>query len=211
VDDLSKALQTPSMANWQTSHPPSHAWAQWSIREVADKLSDVKAPWCIAGGWALDMCRVHEDVEIAILQSDWPIFADALSGNRHFAAAGGQLYELPARGDFPNDTHGIWVADETEAVWRLEVLLEPGDNEIWIFRRSRDVRRQRRQMIATSADGVPYFSTEGVLLYKAKAPRAKDDADFRASLDLMSPGARQWLRDALRYAYPGHHWIDVLA
>jgi hypothetical protein len=204
------------MEQWQTSHPTTHAWAQWSIREVVHKLSDVKAPWCIAGGWALDMwrgqqTRVHEDVEIAILQSDWPIFADALSGNRHYAAAGGQLYELPAGGNFPNDTHGIWVADEIEAVWRLEILLEPGDNEIWIFRRSRDVRRQRQQMIATSADGVPYLRPEGVLLYKAKAPRCKDDADFRASLDLMSPGARQWLRDALRYAYPGHHWIDALA
>jgi hypothetical protein len=33
----------------------------------------------------------------------------------------------------------------------------------------------------------------------------------RASLDLMSPGARLWLRNALRYADPGHHWIDGLA
>jgi hypothetical protein len=66
-------------------------------------------------------------------------------------------------------------------------------------------------MIATSGDGIPYLRPEGVLLYKAKAPRAKDDADFRASLDLMSPGARQWLHDALRHAYPGHHWIDALA
>jgi hypothetical protein len=151
---------------------------------------------------------VHEDVEVAILQSDWPIFADALSGDRHYAVAGGQLYELSAGGDFPNDSRGIWVADEMEAVWRLEVLLEPRDNANWIFRRSRDVRRQRRQMIAASADGVPYLGPEGVLLDKAKAPRSNDDADF---LDLMSPGARQWLRDALRYAYPGHHCTDALA
>jgi hypothetical protein len=204
------------MAQRQTLHPLTYTWAQWSIEEVAQRLSDVKAPWCVAGGWALDMwrgqqTRVHDDVEIAILQSDWPVFSEALRDSRHFGAAGGRLHELPAGGDFPNDIRGIWVADGRKAFWRLEVLLEPGDGEIWIFRRNRDIWRQRREMIAISADGVPYLRPEGVLLYKAKAPRAKDDADFRASLDLMSPGARQWLRGALRYAHPGHRWIDALA
>ena len=65
-------------------------------------------------------------------------------------------------------------------------------------------------MIATSADGIPYLKPEGVLLYKAKAQRPKDDADFRDALGLMTLEARHWLREALLRAHPNHPWIVAL-
>ena len=108
------------------------------------------------------------------------------------------------------DHHCIWVADGTDPVWRLEVLLEPGDHETWLYRRDRGISRPRRQMIGVTVEGVPYLEPEGVLLYKAKATRAKDETDFRACAELMSAEARRWLREALRHAHPGHPWIDDL-
>jgi hypothetical protein len=66
-------------------------------------------------------------------------------------------------------------------------------------------------MVAPSADGVPYLKPEGVLLFNAKGSRPKDEADFWASVRLMTPESRQWLREALQRSHPAHSWIDALA
>jgi len=46
-------------------------WLPWPPAEAARRLADVTAPWCVAGGWALDLhrgeqSREHEDLEIAV-------------------------------------------------------------------------------------------------------------------------------------------------
>jgi len=155
-------------------------------------MGDLNRPWCLAGGCALDVwrgwqSRKHEDIEIAILRSDWPIIASRLGVNRHFGAAQGQLVELLRGNELPSHVNQIWVADQADNVWRLEVLLEPGDDETWVFRRNPEVRRQRQLMVAQSADGVAYLKPEGVFLYKAKGSRPKDESDFRGDVGLMTP------------------------
>jgi hypothetical protein len=65
-------------------------------------------------------------------------------------------------------------------------------------------------MVGKTAEGIPYLRPEGVLLYKAKAARPKDQADFRACSPLMEPAARMWLKDALAQAHPDHAWLDEL-
>jgi hypothetical protein len=59
-------------------------------------------------------------------------------------------------------------------------------------------------------DGVPFLRPEGVLLYKAKLQRPKDEQDFASVLPKLDPSARNWLRDALRIAHPDHAWIAAL-
>jgi hypothetical protein len=86
----------------------------------------------------------------------------------------------------------------------MDMLLEPGDADLWVFRRDATIRRPRSAMIGTSANGVPYLKPEGVLIYKAKARRPKDEADFAACAPLMDAAARRWLKDALARAHPGH-------
>jgi hypothetical protein len=51
---------------------------------------------------------------------------------------------------------------------------------------------------------------EGVLLYKAKAHRGKDEADFAAIAPSLDQPAREWLLEALRIAHPDDRWITVL-
>ena len=41
------------------------------------------------------------------------------------------------------------------------------------------------------------------LIYKAKAVRPKDQADFAATVPLLDAAARRWLADALARAHPG--------
>jgi len=40
--------------------------------------------------------------------------------------------------------------------------------------------------------------------------RAKDEADFAAVAPRLSRAARDWLREALARALPGHAWIAAL-
>src|SRR5262245_45647531 len=134
----------------------------------------------------------------------------AMEPQRDFGASKGQLEELPSGGVWPRNIGQVWLADGLEDAWRLEVLLEPGDSQTWVFRRIHDVRRARSRMISVSAIGVPYLKSEGVLLSKAKAQGPKDDADFRESVGLMMREAREWLREALLRVHPGHLWIAGL-
>jgi len=50
-----------------------------------------------------------------------------------------------------------------------------------------------------------------VLLFKAKATRDKDEADFALVTPRLSPDARAWLAASLKTIQPGHPWIDRLA
>lgn len=55
-------------------------------------------------------------------------------------------------------------------------------------------------------DGIPYLAPHGALLYKAKAARPKDEADFSACLLHLSPETRAWLADAIARVHPEHPW-----
>jgi hypothetical protein len=57
---------------------------------------------------------------------------------------------------------------------------------------------------------VRVLAPELVLLYKSKAPRPDDEADFRAARPLLDAEARAWLRAALLAAAPGHAWAAAL-
>ena len=47
------------------------AWRPWHPAQVAERLTGVRTPWYVAGGWAIDLhlggtLRDHEDLEIAV-------------------------------------------------------------------------------------------------------------------------------------------------
>ncbi len=195
--------------------PGTDAWKPWRPDEVMETLAGIGAPWCVAGGWALDLwhgkqTRPHDDLEIAILRPDFAVFRARLSGFRCCIADGGKVSALPTRSAPASDKHQIWVLDEAAKAWRMDMFLEPGSDEMWVFRRDQAIRRPRSQMIATTAGGVPYLRPEAVLLYKAKAVRPKDEQDFSLCLPLMEAAARTWLRDSLARVHPSHPWIGHL-
>ena len=63
--------------------PDQNVWNCWSPAELAVWLADVSRPWCIVGGWALDLwlgdqTRVHGDIEFTLLREDFPVFRNKL-------------------------------------------------------------------------------------------------------------------------------------
>ena len=197
------------------SIPAHDAWKPWRPDEAAERLAGVSAPWCVAGGWALDLwrgrqTRPHEDLEVAILRPQFPIFRARLSEFRCCVAGSGEVRELQPEAEPPPQKHQVWILDNVAHVWRMDIFLELGDGSTWVFRRDATIRRPRSDMVARTVDGIPYLRPEGVLLYKAKVTRPKDTADFRACAPLMDPAARMWLKEALARAQPGHPWLGDL-
>ena len=107
-------------------------------------------------------------------------------------------------------THQTWVLEPATRVWRFDIFREPSDGDTWISRRDERIRLPFDEVIAHTADGIPYGRPEIVLLYKAKHSRPKDDGDFAAALPLLGPERRAWLANAIELVHPGHRWLDAL-
>lgn len=193
--------------------PPLAAWDAWTPGQAATRLAGVEAPWCVVGGWALDLwlgreSRLHEDLEIAIPKPFFPQMRRRLAGFELYSVGDGEVLTLRPGVEPPDDKHQTWVA-EGEA-WRLDVMVEPGDAQTWVFRRDESVTAPRTQMVGMTGAGVPYLKPEGALLYKAVKPRPKDEADFALFAPLLDPSARAWLREVISRLYPGHPWLGRL-
>ena len=184
------------------------------LGRAAALMRGFRGPWGIAGGWAIDLflerqSRPHADVDLAILRDD--------QRELHTRLPGARFHKVVARELFP------WTADETielpvhevHATWpdgyQLELLLNEHDRQTgeWVYRREPRIRLAMDAAFCGDR-AVRYLAPEIVLLYKSKAPTAKDDADFEAVTPLLRAEQRAWLRDALAVTAPGHRWGSAI-
>ena len=93
----------------------------------------------------------------------------------------------------------------------LEFLLNERVGEDWVYRRDPGVRRPLGLAVRDAAGGLRALAPEIVLLYKSKAPRPADEADFRVAAPRLGVEARAWLGAALRRTSPDHPWAASLA
>jgi hypothetical protein len=194
--------------------PDVSAWDAWHPAEVARRLEGIDVPWAVIAGWSLDLfrgeqTREHEDLEIGIPEQAFAAVREALAGLEVLAIVDGKAVE--ATGETLAVSHQTWVREPETGLWRLDVIREPWDGDTWICRRDPRIRRPRAELIARTADGIPYQRPEIALLFKAKRTRDKDRADFDAVFALLDADARAWLRGALELAHPRHEWLRELA
>jgi hypothetical protein len=183
------------------------------LERAVSVMRNFHAPWAIAGGWALDLfigreSRSHADIDIAILRADQQQLRAELSG-RVEKVVDGQLAEWSPTEELTLPVHEVHVTWPDG--YQLEFLLNEHDQETheWVFRRDGRIRRPLAAAFVTGR--LPYLAPEIVLLYKAKAPAAKDDADFLTVLSHLQDEQRSWLRMALDMTAPGHNWISILS
>jgi hypothetical protein len=194
--------------------PPLSAWDAWTPEEVAHVLNGIACTWYVVGGWAIDLflgkqTRDHEDIEIVVRRDDFTIVRDHLQDYRLHVVGDGEIRRLSDDGVPPPTKHQNWVLDTKDNKWRMDVMLEPGDHETWMFRRDESIRAPRDRIIERGGP-VPYLRPEGVLLFKAKGQREKDELDLVNCLPRLSASARGWLRETLVRVHPGHDWLKVL-
>ncbi|HET7095717.1 MAG TPA: hypothetical protein VFI22_19650, partial [Thermomicrobiales bacterium] len=197
--------------------PDLASWDAWRPEEVARRLASVRAPWRIVAGWAIDLFlgrqrRAHEDIEIGVPADRFGEVAAALAGYDLFVVGGppGRAWPLAEAGALLPVHHQTWVREPATGRWRLDIFREPAAGGAWVCRRDARLRLPYDRLIERAGDGIPDAAPEVVLLFKAKAARPKDEADFAAVLPLLDPERRTWLRAALASVHPGHRWLDEL-
>lgn len=193
--------------------PDLEAWDPWTPEQIAQRLSGLTVPWCVVGGWSLDLflgrvTREHDDLEIAVPAGRFIELMPRFTGFEHFAVGSG--FAWPLDSDVTDESHQTWVREPETGAWRVDIFREPHEGDTWICRRNPDIRLPYSDVIGYTPAGIPYAAPELTLLFKAKATRAKDQIDFETVLPHLAPASQQWLHDALQMTHPEHPWIDRL-
>lgn len=163
--------------------PDDEAWEAWSPDELRQRLREATLPWYLAGGWALDVwhgrqTRPHEDLEFVVLRKDVDRFRVILHDLDFFTVKDGAIEYLPPSTNLPNDVWQLWGADRQRGCWRVDMMLEPGTLDLWIYKRDRTLRMARSDAVRVGQAGIPYLAPIIVMLFKAKYLREKDRKDF---------------------------------
>lgn len=192
-------------------------WLPLPLEELSRLLAPARFPWWVAGGHALDLflgrsTRPHDDLDVEVLRRGQHAAQRLLTGGGWdlHVAAGGRLRPWRGREWLGAGANSVWCRPAPEAPWRLQLLLATSDNGNWVFRRNAAIVRPLQTVGLRTADGVPYLAPAVQLLFKAKAPRPKDLADFNLVLPKLRGADRAWLARALAATHPGHPWLARL-
>jgi hypothetical protein len=191
------------------------AWSSWHPTELARRLNGICQPWCIVGGWALDLwhgyqTRDHDDLEFTILRDDFNSFRHVLKGMGFYTVGDGVVEHLPDNQEPPAAIYQVWCQDIHERCWRVDMMLEPGTPDSWVYKRNPAIVRPRADMVTTTSDGIPYLKPAAILLFKAKHRRPKDEIDFENALPKLEASERAWLKTCIDATHPGHEWVQML-
>src|SRR4051812_41298210 len=113
-------------------------------RAAATAMIGFDHPWCIAGGWAIDLMvgratREHKDVEIALFREDQHLLRSFLQDWEFFIAVNQQFASWPEEKMLNLPLHELHATSPAGA--KLEFLLNERDAIDWIYRREFSVRR----------------------------------------------------------------------
>lgn len=197
-------------------HIPLDRWDPAPLTEVADRFRDLKNPWWVAGGLAIELAvghriRDHGDVDVLLLRRDQLAIQQALPDWEWWAAdPPGSLRPWASDEVLPQSVHDIWCRPGPGEPWRIQIMLDESHDQEWVSRRDPRVRRPLDKLGLNSTDGIPYLTPEVQLFYKAKEPRPKDETDLAAALPVLSDDQRHWLVHAINQAYGAHPWVGRL-
>ncbi|MEV4239288.1 nucleotidyltransferase domain-containing protein [Nocardia sp. NPDC050408] len=188
-------------------------WAAWTPAEVAERMSGVTVAWCVSAGWALELftgggARKHSDLEIAVPQDRFSEVVAAFPGFEWDVIGDDRIWPFPAKAA---DFHQTWLREPATGRYRLDVFREPHVGDRWVCRRDPTITLPYEELIRHTSEGIPYATPEVALLFKAKARRDKDEADFRRALPAMDRSQRSRLFEWLSRVHPDHPWLESIS
>src|SRR5579859_543406 len=197
VNDMAEAAFQALYGRWDPLDPA----------QVADLFSGSSVRWWIVGGRAARVGAVprgHEDTDVAVCRADLDELRATLSGWHLWEASDGALRPLLPGQPLTEGCDQLWLRRDARHPWRLDIQLDPSDEE-WVFRRDPGIRVPWPRAVQ-AVDGIRYARPEIALLYKGRHDRPKDRADLAAAV--LDADARAWLADTLDRL--GHHvWAGL--
>ena len=191
--------------------PDLHHWHPLSIPEI--KTIFRKMEWILAGGYGLEQFvgkayRPHGDIDILIRRTDQNQIFNCLPENAIFIAKEpGKLTPANQNEFLASPIQDIWILDEQQYAWRLQIMLFDVEYGYWVYKRHKDIRLPY-QKIFLELDGTQVLKPEIQLLYKSKNIRPKDQLDFEMVFPKLSKQAKKWLQQALLLCYEDHNWLN---
>src|SRR6185312_6901613 len=112
--------------------PGEDAWQAWDPWEAASRLSGSGARWWVVAGWAIDLAlgrrtRPHSDLEIAVIDPDVHAVRRHLGDYVFHSVGDGSVIRLGAEEERHADHFQHWVLDPGVDRWRIDVMVDPGD------------------------------------------------------------------------------------
>ena len=192
-------------------------WDPMPLERLVERVADAPFRWWITGGHALELhlgqsWRAHDDTDLGIRRLDAPAVHRHFEGWDLHTAASGVLQRwdgspLPdADGD--HQVNNVWCRLDPNGPWVLDITVGAGDDEWWVYRRDRTLSRPWSGAVLRDPDGVAYLAPELQLLFKSKAPRAKDDLDAEIVIPELSADRRSFLARWLATGHPWRRWLD---
>jgi len=192
-------------------------WNAMTPAEAGALLKAAPFRWWIAGGYAIDRAlgrnlRAHGDLDVLVLRRDQMAVRDFLADwDCHVADPPGTLRGWPPGESLRHGVHDVWVRQNPQSKWRLQVMLDEADGDRWRSRRDARITRPIVELGAADETGIPYLAPEIQLYYKAAKPAPKDQQDFEAVLPVLSPAQKVWLSRAIVTSLGRHHrWLQAL-
>ncbi|CVI25576.1 conserved hypothetical protein [Agrobacterium tumefaciens str. B6] len=169
----------------------------------------------MVGGWALDLWHgeptcVHEDLKFSVLACQAQRYRGILSDLEFFSVRDGKLDHLPLIEPQPMDVWQQWGADIGFGRWRVDMMVDRGSPDMWIYKRDPSFTLPRAKAIRATAGGIRYLARHIVLLFNARHVREKDQWDFRNALPRLECSEKAALRRWLEVLHPWHAWIQEL-
>jgi hypothetical protein len=190
-------------------------WISRTPQDVAALFEGYGDRWWIAGGWAIeaftDIPRPHDDIDPSVPRSGVGALRQHLSGRLDvWHADDGTLRPLIGPEDPVSETcEDLWLRRSGADPWEYDIKVMNATATTWTYKRDPRISLPLPEILWTR-EGIPYLRPEVQLLHKAPGLRPKDQADFDACLSLLEPEPRDWLRNALAIAHPGHPWLRVI-
>jgi hypothetical protein len=183
-----------------------------AFQRVGAVLSRDKISWAAAGGWAIDVflgrvTRPHADIDLAVWRDEQMQLRAALESWDFSIADAGHLRPWTPGELLAPPLHELHARDPEGRA--AEFLLNDREDGSWVYRRDATIRLPVARTIRHDG-AVPFLAPEVVLLYKSKAPRASDEADFQSALPRLSREARTWLAGALTRSGTAPAWLEKL-
>ena len=183
-----------------------------TVEQLKSELKSYSGAWNLIGGWAVDchvghVTRYHHDIEISVFRNQQLELISYFTSLEATIAWQEEHQWYPWSADTFLDWPLHQIRIKTSTGFEFDVLLNDDDETDWVFRRDRRVRRNKEHICIEK--GAP-FPPELLLIYKARDPSAKDDADFALLKPLLQREQLVWLKSAISLAYPNCKWLVEL-
>lgn len=185
-------------------------WRGLGVTEILDLFLDADARWWISGGRALDhwfgrSIRAREDADVSTVRGDLEALLADLPDRivPHAELDDGVLTfaDVPAG----TEVEHVWLYDTLEEAYVLDVNVEDGTEEDWVYRRDPSVRLPWDAAVL-DVRSVPTAAPAIALLWKAVSPDDGDDEDRVAILPALSDEDRDWFVRAVSRVHPESAW-----